>query len=177
MSNPTNSKNDRLAPLRAGVAVTLALTAAFVAGLPEDSQQPIAVEADESSGDYSSSGVFVLTGSVQIDQGTLRIEADSVTVTNQGGRIVRLVAEGQPARFRQHLAADEPFVNARARRIDYAVAEERLEMKGDAFLSQNDRELSSETIFWDIKEGRVVSRGSVKLKWQPEQPAQTPSRP
>ena len=117
----------------------------------------------------------MLTGAVQVDQGTLRLRAATVTLSNgDDGELERIVADGtseQPATFRQRLNADEPPVNARAQRIDYAVTEQRIELKGSAFLSQSDREFSGEVIFWDIEQGRVDARsdapGGVRLKWQP----------
>ncbi len=151
------------------------LLAVAAHALPEDGQQPIHIQADAGSFDPND-GVSVLTGSVQLDQGTLRVRADSVTVSNRDRRLDRIIAEGgpdKPATFRQRLQPGEPFVNAHARRIDYAIAEERLELKGGAFLSQAGREFSGEVIFWDIKAGRVDARsdqpGGVRLKWQPEQ--------
>lgn len=157
-----------------GAAWTLAAVCSFA--LPEDRQQAIHVQADESSFD-SESGISTLTGAVQIDQGTLRIQADSVTITDEDGRLAHIVAEGRdaaPATYRQRLNAGEPFTHARAQRIDYAVAEQRIELRGSAFLTQADREFAGERISYDIQAGRVTAHserpGGVRLKWQPEPP-------
>ena len=191
MSNPTPSTADRGAFGRFDVhpprrlrrrAATAGLVglgyAAAVAisswALPGDRNQPIHIQAGEGNYDPAS-GVSVLTGAVQVDQGTLRLRAATVTLSNgDDGELERIVADGtseQPATFRQRLNADEPPVNARAQRIDYAVTEQRIELKGSAFLSQSDREFSGEVIFWDIEQGRVDARsdapGGVRLKWQP----------
>ena len=160
--------------LLAGAATALA-AASFA--LPEDRQQPIQIQADESSFD-AESGVSTLTGAVQIDQGTLRIMAETVTVTDDNGRLVRIVAQGEPASpatYRQRLNVGEPLVYAEAQEIDYAVGEERIELRGQALLTQADREFAGEAIFYDIKEGRVTARseqpGGVRFKWQPKPPA------
>ena len=152
-------------------ATTLALSAWAVSS---DREQPLHIQAGEGNYD-SASGVFVLTGSVQVDQGTLRVRAATVTLSNgDDGELEHIVAEGtaeQPATFEQRLNADEPPVSARARRIDYAIREQRIELNGSAFLAQSDREFSGEVIFWDIEKGRVDAHsdepGGVKLKWQP----------
>ena len=157
--------------LRIGTATALTLAVVSAAGLVEDSEQPIDVQADEGSCDPNSS-VCVLTGTVRIQQGTLRLEANKVTLSNQGGQIERIVAEGrtgEPARLRQRLNPSEPFANASAQRIDYAVGEGRVELRGDAHLSQNDREFSGDILFWDTREGRVHAPSGVRLQWHPEQ--------
>ncbi len=154
-----------------------ALVAVSSFALPEDRQQPVHVQADESRFD-AESGTSILTGAVQIDQGTLRIEAESVTIIDHDGRLVRIVAEGQPgnpATYRQRLNPGEPWTHAEAQQIDYAVAQERIELRGRALLTRADREFAGEAISYDIKEGQVTARseqpGGVRFKWQPEPPA------
>ena len=159
--------------LRRWVAAS-ALCAGAALGLPEDREQPILVEADE--GVYEPErGVSVLTGSVRVDQGTLRLQADTVTLINADRQLARIVAEGapeQPATLRQRVHPAEPFVTARAARIDYAVAEQRIELSGSAFLRRGERELEGDVIRYDLNDGRVDARseqpGGVRMKWQPE---------
>ena len=156
--------------------LALALLMALPAlALPEDSEQPIHIQADEGSF-HPQGGVSVLTGSVRLQQGTLRVEAHNVTIESRQQRIERIVAEGSPdspATFRQRINAGEPVVNAKAQRIDYMVVEERLRLSGDAHVVGNHREVSGAVILWDIKAGRVDASseqpGGVRLKWQPEQ--------
>lgn len=158
---------------RAAVALLLGSVAVAAFGLPEDAEQPIEIQADAGSYDPDRD-VSVLTGAVQIDQGSLRMAAHTVTVSNDNRRVARIVAEGSaddPARMRQRLRRGEPFVSARAARIDYSLAEERIEMRGNAHLVQAEREFAGEVIFYDVKTGRVDARsdrpGGVRLKWQP----------
>lgn len=152
----------------------LAATLSFA--LPEDRQQSIQIQADESSFD-AEAGTSTLTGAVQIDQGTLRIRAETVTITDDNGRLVRIVAEGQPgnpATYQQRPNVGESVVQAEAQRIEYAIVQERIELRGAAHLTQADREFVGEAISYDIKEGRVTAHseqpGGVRLKWQPEPP-------
>lgn len=164
-------------PARRAPAIAAASALALAIGawaVTNDRDQPIHIQADEGNYDPAS-GVSVLTGGVQIDQGTLRLEAATVTLSNAtDGTVQRIVAEGtpqQPATFRQRLQADQPVVSAHARRIDYSVAEQHIELLGSAYLSQQDREFAGEVIFWDIEKGRVDARsdepGGVRLKWRP----------
>lgn len=180
MSIPTDSRADELASHRPISATALGLVAiallAAGAAAPSDSEQPIHVQADEGNYDPAS-GTSVLTGAVQVQQGTLRLRAATVTLANgEDGELLHIVAEGtdgEPATFHQRLNADEPPVYAHALRIGYAVRERRLELRGSAFLSQRDREFEGAVIFWNVDEGSVDARanepGGVRLKWQPPQ--------
>ena len=144
-----------------------------VHALPEDSEQPIEIRADQARSEPD--GTSVLTGAVQIDQGTLSLAAERVTVATRDERVHRIVAEGAsetPVRFRQQIQVDEPFANGHANHIDYAVAEQHLALKGDAFLSVGDREFEGDLITWNIEDGRVDARSvtprRTTLKWQPK---------
>ena len=145
--------------------------------LPEDSEQPIKIQADAARSEPD--GTSVLAGDVQIDQGTLSLAAARVTVATRDKRLHKIVAEGDsdtPVRFRQQIRVDEPFANGHANHIDYAVTEQRLALKGNAFLSVGDREFAGDLITWDIEDGRVDARSDnprrTTLKWQPKPTAE-----
>lgn len=149
--------------------------AAGAHGLPEDQAEELIIQADEAVYD-TNTGVNVLSGHVRIDQGSLRVEASRVTTTtNADGGLARIVAEGapeRPATLRQRINPGEPLVTARAAHVDYAVAEGHVELRGNAFLKQGDREVGGDVVSWDMKEGRVSARsdqpGGVTTKWQPK---------
>lgn len=144
------------------------------AAQPHDNEQPIHIEADE--GMFDPDGVSVLTGAVALRQGSLHLNAHRMTLTAKDRRLHRIVAVGNdaaPATFRQQpQLADQPPVHARAARIDYAVAAQRIELRGNAFVAQADQEIAADAIDWNIDAGRVEARssepGGVKLKWHPE---------
>ena len=167
-NQPSSSK-----PVRAGVVALAWVLAATVQGLPEDREQPIEIRADQARSEPD--GTSVLTGAVQIDQGTLSLAAERVTVATRDKRLHKIVAEGdsdEPVRFRQQIEADEPFANGYANHIDYAVTEQRLALRGDAFLSVGDREFEGDLITWNIEDGRVDAQSDnprrTTLKWQPK---------
>ena len=145
-----------------------------LAALP-DGEQPIHVEADE--GTFNPDGESVLVGTVSLRQGGLRLSAHRMTLTARDRRIRRIVATGSrdaPATFRQGPRGGEGAVDARAQRIDYAVAEQRIVLTGRALVVQADQKLSADVIDWNIEAGRVEARstepGGVKVTWQPEAP-------
>ena len=158
------------APWAALLAATLATLALSSAALPEDSSQPIHLNADAAEGDIS--GRTVLTGSVRMDQGTMRVEADTMIIEHEGDKVIRITAMGDLAHYQQQLEADQALVNADAKTIIYHTVEERVELRGEALLTQNDNEFRGETIVYDIKAGKVDATsdengGRVQVIWQP----------
>ncbi|MDE0009074.1 MAG: lipopolysaccharide transport periplasmic protein LptA [Gammaproteobacteria bacterium] len=164
---------------------TLALLAALLPGiavaLPDDAEQPIEVHAEE--GVANTDGVAVLKGSVRLEQGSLLVLADRMTIERDADNRVRvIVGEGSPATFQQRLEADESPVTARANSIVYRPADEWVEFSGDVFLFQDDDEFHGERIRWDIREGRIDASapesGEVKLILHPaKEPSATGAEP
>lgn len=153
---------------------TLALLAALLPGialaLPDDAEQPIEVHAEE--GVANTAGVAVLKGSVRLQQGSLLVLADRMTIERDADNRVRVVVgEGNPATFEQRMEVDEAPVTARANNIVYRPADEWVEFSGDVFLFQDDDEFHGERIRWDIREGRIDASapesGEVKLILHP----------
>ena len=151
----------------------LCLASATVHGLqvaPEgqDQEQLIHWRADQA--EIDDTGRTILTGDVRMEQGTMLVEADRMVIEYDGDQVVRVTAEGSPARYRQRSGA-EP-VGADARLIVYHVLEERVELTGRAHLTQERSEFRAETIHYDLREGRIDAEGdgegSVEMIWQPE---------
>ena len=154
----------RLSPLLAALFGSAALA------LPNDAEQPIKVHAEE--GVANTAGVAVLKGSVRLEQGSLLVLADRMTIErDEDNRVQVIVGEGSPATFEQRMSEDESPVTARANSIVYRPAEEWVEFSGDVFLFQDDDEFHGERIRWDIREGRIDASapesGEVKLILHP----------
>ena len=129
--------------------------------LPEDAEQPLLIDADSSTYDHDPDGTLELSGNVQVRQGTLRVEAARVRATKRDGKLYRVVAagaEGAPVRFQQQINPGEPLARAHARTVDYSIAEEKIKLTGDAFLSTGEIEYTGGTIIWDMKENDVDCR-------------------
>lgn len=159
--------------------------AAEVRGLPEDSEQPIHFRADNVEGDLvggiipradgaspdSPTKRVIATGSVQIDQGSMRLEADRVVFERVGDRITLINAEGDPARYRQQLGPGADFVEAHATSILYRPEDEQIELIGNAWLSRDSDEFRGDVIKYDMREGKVVASGEkdgVEMILQPQ---------
>lgn len=130
-------------------------------GLPEDAEQPLSIDADSGTYDDDPNGTLELSGNVRLRQGTLRMEAARVRATKRDGKLYRVVAMGgkdAPVRFQQQINPGEPLARAHAQTVDYSIAEERIKLTGDAFLSTGETEYAGGTIVWDMKENAVDCR-------------------
>jgi lipopolysaccharide export system protein LptA len=152
-----------------GLALALALgQSAF--GLPEDADQPIHIQADNAEIDEQAERA-VYRGAVQVDQGTLRVTAEEMTVELRNQKVFRIIATGTPARYTQQIEADEDRVQANANTIVYYTQEERLDLEGDAHLNQQGNTISGDLIHYDIVAGKVTATaaddGPVRMILQP----------
>lgn len=132
------------------------LTAANSAlALPEDADQPINIRAD--SVEYDQTGNRIIyRGSVQVDQGTLRVTAEVMTIDLlDGNKVKRITAEDTPARYRQQIEVDKEPVRAEALTIIYHTQDERVDLRGAANLEQEGSTLTGDLIVYDIVAGRV----------------------
>ena len=94
----------RHADRRAGASLPTALLASFLLlvsqlclALPDDREQPIHISADEALRDEKR-GVTVYSGNVQMNQGSMHIEADRVTIYHIEAEADKIVARGQPGK-------------------------------------------------------------------------------
>ena len=160
----------RRGPWCAVVGSAAALLSLAAAALPEDADQPIHWRADQAAGDMA--GRTILTGAVHMEQGTLRVVADRMVIEYEGDAVVRVVAEGEPARYRQMLRQDGEPVEADAAQIIYHAKEERIELSGSARLTQARHEFRGEVIHYDFRAGiidAVDERDGVRMVWAPEE--------
>jgi lipopolysaccharide export system protein LptA len=125
-----------------------------VLALPEDSDQPIHIRADTAEIDNQAETV-IYRGSVQVDQGTLRVTADEMTIEYADQKVVRIIAVGKPARYQQQIETDEELVHADALTIIYHTRDERIELQEEANLEQEGSTLAGDLIIYDIVAGKV----------------------
>lgn len=146
-------------PRRSSTLVFLlcALFAPTTFSLPEDRTQAIVINADQALRDEKQ-GLTVYSGNVELEQGTLRISADRITIF----RIVedgdKIVAEGRPARMQQLPNAGEELMRANAGVIEYYKAEDRVHLKQDAHIEQGGSIVTGQTIEYFISEQLVKAK-------------------
>lgn len=146
------------------------LPAAPSLALPEDADQPIHIRADRAEIDQNAQ-VIVYRGSVQADQGTLRVTADELVVEYHDEKVTRITARGRPATYQQALEGERGLVRADASTIVYHTQDERIDLEGSAYLRQGGNEIAGQLIHYDIVAGRVSAesgdQGPVEVTVQP----------
>ena len=140
-AEPLSPPEGSLAPFRfVGRAAVLSLCLSWpwapVVALEGDQEQPVFVEADSVElDDIQDTSVYI--GNVQIDQGTMRILADQVTVKHKEDRRPRfIVAVGNPVRYRQAVEGEKGEVKAHAQRMEYDAEKDELTLIDQAELTQ-----------------------------------------
>ncbi|HEY8568352.1 lipopolysaccharide transport periplasmic protein LptA [Microbulbifer sp.] len=169
----------RSAPLSATIRLLCAaFTATFLLAsqanaLPNDREQPVKVSADKLEANRSKN-LSVYSGNVVISQGSLQIRADRVEVHgNTKGEINRVIATGTPAHFQQQVEESTNPVKARAKRIEFLVSSDALQLSGEAFVDRDGNTLSAERINYDLKSEQMQAQGQsekkrVEMIWKPE---------
>ncbi|NJN50754.1 MAG: lipopolysaccharide transport periplasmic protein LptA [Gammaproteobacteria bacterium] len=156
----------------AALCATL-LTTMGVWAVPSDAEQPIHIRADAAELDEAK-GIATYTGSVRMDQGTLRVTADTMVIELKNEQVVRITAVGKRAHYQQQLRTKESEVLADAETIVYHTQDERVELIGDAFLTQDGNEFRGQTIRYDMRAGKVDAKadqaGGVQMILKPARP-------
>ncbi len=138
--------------------------------VPGDADEPIHIQAENAEIDQENQQVTYF-GSVQINQGTLQVNAERMIVDYREQKVVRITATGNPAHYLQQLEAAEGTVQASASTIIYHTQAERIDLKGNANLTQKGNRITGELIQYDIVAGKVEAtaddKGRVKMVLQP----------
>ena len=139
------------------LAVLCSTAARGVWALPEDADAPIVIRADNGEFDQKTNQA-TYRGNVQVDQGTMRVNAERMVVHRKDKKVTRITFFGDnnnPARYKQQLNLNEDEVRARANTITYHTQREVLDLEGRAFLTQQGNEITGNTIKYDIVAGKV----------------------
>jgi lipopolysaccharide export system protein LptA len=103
-------------------------------------------------------GISKYKGQVVFTKGTLIIKADAITLYHNAGKLTKAVITGSPADI-QHQPENEARVHSQANKIEYFVTQEKLILKGNAFVDQGERHFSGEKIEYDTQRRLVTASG------------------
>jgi len=149
--------------------------------LSSDKQQPIHIEADSVVID-DAHGSAVYRGNVHFSQGSTHLEAQVVTVySTDRQKVDKVVADGDPATFRQRPDNQDQDMRGQAGHIQYFAAAERVILEKDAHLWQGKNEFAGSRIEYDTAKQMVKAlksgdeTGRVQVIIQPR--SQTPASP
>jgi lipopolysaccharide export system protein LptA len=140
--------------------------------LESDRQQPLEVYADGTDGSLGD-GVTVLSGRVEIRQGTLHVRAEEARVEKAEGKVSTIILIGEPARLEQEIE-EQGLVQAEARTITYRVSAGKVELSGAADVKHPQYQISGEQLTYDLDRqhfegsGGVSSEGDGRIRIQLE---------
>ncbi len=139
-------------PLLSLLVVLTFSSASFA--LPEDSQQEIRIASDSAFMDKIQ-GQLVYTGHVEMQQGTLSIQADKITLIRNDDGLQKVIAEGKPATYEQTIVADEGKTHAYGDTIIFQTSNEELTLLKNAGLEKQGNLFAGEKIVYLMKEQRI----------------------
>lgn len=137
-------------------ALLLCLPAVIAHALPDDQNQPIHITADKALRDEVK-GVTIYSGSVQLVQGSMELEADKLTIYHTANAADVIIAEGRPAKMRQQPELDKGIVHAHARVITYIKTEERVHLQTDARIEQEGAVVEGDSIDYYIAKQLITA--------------------
>lgn len=156
-------------------SILLTLVAVLLAAGPADARrsdrnQPMDIDAGHQRGTLDDSAPIELSRGVFITQGTLNIESDRAEITTVSGDPRRVVLTGSPATMSQEMDSGEPMT-ARARRIDYNIANDTMVLTGDAHVEQPQGNMRSQRIVYNMQTEQVEAGGNgagrVQMRLEP----------
>ena len=152
MSTHAVRHRDRLR--RAVAALLLLAGAGHVLALPGDSDQPISIAADRAEHD-DARRITIYRGNVEIDQGSLHIVGDSVTVNfDAHDQVTKITALGIPAHFRQLPDGDTDFRKAWAKQMEYFPEQDLIMLSGEAHYEKGGSRVQADRLVYDSLNAR-----------------------
>lgn len=142
-------------PHKVGLLIAAALvllTGPYRSGhaLPNDKDQPIHIKSDTAEID-DARGISIYRGHVNIDQGSINLKAEVVTIYNDNNGISKVIATGSPAHYQQQNKPEEAMMHAYGNTINYFLTDQRIELRKNAKLEQEQNTFTGERIDYNMK--------------------------
>lgn len=186
---------DRRTRLRGAFVAFLFCAPLAAHALSSDREKEMIISAEYSRIEPDRSGnapsMTILKGDVQISQGTLKARSDTATIEQArvgtkdaqgneiGGQISRVIMTGEPAHLEQRQDGGG-MMRATARRIDYQLATNSVELSGNVVVNQQGRgEFRGEHMTYDTLTGTMESGaeagGRVHMRIEPRRKSTPPA--
>ena len=122
-------------------------------GLEEDVKKPVHINANSVEFNKAK-GLAVYEGNVSISQGSLEIKAHRIQIDAPNNKLTKITATGSPVSFKQKMD-DGKLAQGTANQFIYLVESKRIIMNGNAKISQNNDNFSSNHIEFSIRNGEL----------------------
>ena len=147
--------------LKQAALVSLVVFSSVAAlAVPSDRNQPISLVADRAT--YSEkTGVTTYTGNVIIEQGTMKLQANSIVANlNSNKEISIITATGCPARFQQKIDVNKGLAKGQAQKIIYNAQTGIVTLTDSALLEQDGASIRGNTLKYSMNKGDVEATGT-----------------
>jgi lipopolysaccharide export system protein LptA len=162
--------SDPIAPAFRSALHLLIMALSLLAGpqpalaLESDEDQPLYLEADNADLDEMKA-ISVYTGNVFVQQGSLQIRADVVTIHHLENRQPeKIIATGAPATYRQEVEGEQEEVQAEALRMEYLTEKDEITLIEQAVVYQGEDTFRNDRIVYDRANARVKAGAIVQGK-------------
>ena len=143
--------------------------------LESDAEEEITIQSDRAELDRKA-GTAIYIGHVILEQGTLKITADRITLfSNEQRKLSKAVAVGLPAHFQQQMEGEKGLTKAQGKTITYLTPKKNVTLLGDATLEQEGNVFTGETIIYNISSENVSAKGGTQTEVDPDS-EQKPNR-
>lgn len=129
--------------------------------LPNDRNQPILINSNKAELDEAK-GISIYQGEVKLEQGSIQLTADEVTIYSNENGVYRILATGKPAHFQQTQKKDDTPIHAFGNSINYLLEQELIELRENAKLEQQQNIFTGERIDYDMKQRLVNAESGTK---------------
>ncbi|XID76040.1 lipopolysaccharide transport periplasmic protein LptA [Alkanindiges sp. WGS2144] len=134
--------------------------------LPSDRNQAITLEADRATYNEKT-GITTYSGNVIIEQGSVKIQADSLVANlNKNRQIQQVTAKGNPAKFQQQISSEKGISRGEGQTIVYNAETGIVTMTGNAYLTQDGASFRGNTLRYSINAGDIEATGNSQRRIQ-----------
>lgn len=148
-------------PIRLLTGLLLILTLSPTAlALRTDRDKPIDIKADRVEVNDQKE-VSHYNGNVQLQQGSMNIYAQKVTVYLQQGKLQKIVIDGEPATFEQQPEDQKDVVRSSANNMEYFADRQLLLLRNNASVVQGANRFSGDYIEYDTLNSTVKANKDI----------------
>ncbi|MFW2439693.1 MAG: lipopolysaccharide transport periplasmic protein LptA [Arenicellales bacterium] len=142
--------------------------------LDKDKNAPVTIDADTTSIDFRT-GQRVLTGNVEITQGTLNIKADKIILIYKGDDIDTATAYGKPVKFKQLPEGHKEMVYGEGYKLKLEQAKDLITLTKNAKVTQGTNIVTGKIINYNMKTSKMTIKGQSSSKKKKSSDTKQPS--
>ena len=141
--------------LLSGLIIPGLLFSSFAIALDSDKNAPVTINADTTDIDFRT-GKRVLTGNVDISQGTLNIKADKIVLVYNGDEIDTATAYGKPVRFKQLPEGQKEMVHGEGKTLQLKHAKNLITLETNAKITQGTNTITGKVIYYNTLTSKMT---------------------